>query len=134
MRHAHSSIMPGVDNGQALRDSKSAFGLKGVPVKEKQKDWQPPIRIDTAGTNPSDHLMETYESKPSSNRKILTGSSFYKTMRDKSEIGGKQTSYSPSKDIVDNKPELSVAAKDQHSTSVRSREVTEILDELEVCQ
>lgn len=125
-------MLPLFDNDTFMRESKSATGAKTMLNRDRPKDWQPIIKMESAGDRPSERMVDVMDSKTTSGRKILTGSSFYKTARDKS---GNLGAFSPTKDIRDLADQKldSPGSPRELQNLLKTKDVSEILDELEVC-
>lgn len=136
LRHSNTSLLPIYNNENGIRDSKSATGAKMSPIQNRQRDWQMPIKIESAARPPSDHIGDTQDSRHTSNRNLLTGSSFFKQPRDPSA----KSKLSPAKEKPETSSEFKIEVTSQpfqsHSreqtVTGKTKAVNDILEELEV--
>lgn len=137
LRHANTSMnVNSLENDFLLRESKSAKNMKPTVYRAKTKEFDNLSKKESAKAKRDDTtIIDFQESHQSSNRKILTGSSFYGGALDKQDKTYRVASISPSKDVLDFKEVIERNNNGETETKLDSKvTVDQVMNFLEVTQ
>ena len=133
-KHSNTTITGSArDNDNLLCESKSEKEVKAAIKRSHTKEFECNSKEDIVKPRKDDTIAEIQDSRQSSNRKIATGSSFYKTATDRLDKSNMFISFLPSKDYLEIKDVL----EQPQNTEIEKQDETQatvyqVMDFLEV--